>query len=167
MDFKKLAVGAAGAALFLSAAVPAFAHGGWWHHHSEDELTIENRNTNVTTTTFTAANTGLNYTGGGFDGGGFDGFGGGGWHHRRAGDIDTGDAVAISDVGVSVNYTEVAGCGCFDDVSVTNGNTNVTTRTVTLANSGLNRTGSGDIDTGDAVAMAYVVAAVNTTVVGE
>lgn len=138
---KKYLAIAAGVAMSLAVAVPAFAH-----HHSSG-LTVSNRDTDVSNTVFTASNTGLNVTGG---------------HHSR---VTTGDAGAAADVRNSVNYTEV-GCGCARSASVSNSDTDVNNLVVTVANTGANFTHGGRVHTGGALAGTVLVNDVNSTVVG-
>lgn len=163
MDFKKLAAGAVAGAALLAVVTPAFASRGYHHHpRQEDELEIVIDNTDVDASVMTVANTGFNYAGGNS---GPRPHGHHGWGNR--GDINTGNALAYSEVTQDVNYVSVAGCGCFDDVTVDIDNTDVDARVLTLANTGFNRTRGGDIDTGRAEAGSKVTQLVNTVVVGE
>ncbi len=150
---KKLAILAAALAL----ATPAFAH--WW---GSDDVTVENKNTKVTNTVTTKADTGDNEVSGMF---------------VRGGKISTGDASAYAQVTNGVNYTQVTGCGCFDDVTVKNKNTKVKNTVTTKADTGDNevkgfkvggwyRRGA-KIYTGDEVASSVVWNDVNTTLVGD
>lgn len=146
MDFKKIAVGVAGAALFLSAAVPAFA----------DATIIKNR-AKVRNFTLTVANSGLNRISANDD--------------VKGGKIKTGGAVAGAEVYNEVNTTMVDGCGC-DGFMLVKNKARVKNTTLTFANSGLNSINAdedvegGRIYTGGAVAGSSVTNVVNTTVVG-
>ena len=168
MNFKKIAITAAAAGVMLSAALPALAHS---RRGGELEIKIENKDTDVTNRVLTVANTGFNQVNGGGNGG-LGSLGGGGHHSRGGGSIDTGNALAYSDVLNGVNSNTVDLCECLSGrrgdvkVEIKNQNTNVTNRVVTVANTGFNQVnGSGEIDTGRAEAGALVTNIVNTNVV--
>lgn len=146
---KKLAAVGVGAALFLAAAVPAFA----------GNLTIRNSGTDILNDVTTQANTGFNQISWPWTGGG----------------IWTGNASAVSQVGNQVNTTRVDTCGCSNNVTVTNEDTDVGNLVLTQANTGFNTVGGtdpddpplvGGIHTGAASAVGAVTNVVNTTVVG-
>jgi len=165
---KKIASLVGAGALLLTMATATFATNNWHHRNprpmprSEDELTIENSAT-VDNLVVTVANSGLNWTS---DGGRTFSRS---RHHfsKDAGDIRTGDADAVATLTNRVNWNNVAGCGCFDDVKIENKRTSVDNDVWTVANTGLNRTGRGDIRTGNAYADSLVDNVINTTIVGE
>ena len=143
---------AAGAGALMLASTPAFAW-HWWG--GSDDLTVSNHAW-VKNTVITTADTGDNSIHG---------------KYVFGGDIDTGDALAGADVLNQVNYTEVAGCDCFDDVTIRN-RAGVRNFVYTSADTGDNSIHGklvfgGDIDTGDALAGAFVTNVVNTNIVGE
>ncbi len=159
MNFKKLAIAGASAALLFGSAAGVFANDG---------LNIENKNTHVTNHVTTQANTGFNQVNGyrgcepicdGFvyDGGGL---------------IFTGNAGALSNVVNTVNTNRVDLCGCLGDLdndglNIENKNTHVTNNVLTQANTGFNQVnGYGGIYTGDAVAQSWITNVVNTNVLG-
>lgn len=108
------------------AAVPAFAWGGNFHSFNTKTVTVTKahvyNNANVTNTTVTVANTGLNFTGsnGGTnnanttsgkaeDGGHYGGITGGAQYQGgAASNVTTGDAGAASVVTNAVNTTSVS-----------------------------------------------------------
>ncbi|KKS12729.1 MAG: hypothetical protein UU67_C0043G0003 [Candidatus Daviesbacteria bacterium GW2011_GWB1_41_5] len=147
ISIKKLAtVGAAGG-LLLASAVPAFAL-------FDDDLVIGQGNTAIVTNNVGAnANTGLNGVGGG-----------------KFVMVKTGDALAIAGASTTANknVAVVAGCNCFDDVTVGQGNTAIVTNNVGAnANTGLNGVGGGKIVvvwTGGAQSQATVSNVVNKNV---
>lgn len=165
MNVKKIAAVGASAVMFLASATPAFATWDWWDwFHSEDTLVVHNEDTDVTANVWTKANTGGNEVTGGEHHGWWW------WHHggEEGGSVETGNAQALAEVGQSVNLTDVAGCGCFDDVTVHNDDTDVLANVWTKANTGWNTvTGAGTIATGNAGAGSLVEQMVNVTVVGE
>lgn len=147
MDIKKLAAGTAGAALFLSAALPAFA---WF-----DSATIVSNHARLNNFTLTVANSGLNGMMAEDD--------------VEGGSIATGEAVAIAGVANVVNTTEVTPGE--DAFTLVHNRAGVRNTTLTFANSGLNGMMAGDdveggsIETGMAGAESVVANVVNTTVV--
>ena len=154
MNFKKLAVTGATAALLLSSAIPAFAH--------SDDLTLRIRNwANVNNNVDTTANTGYNRIRAHDD-------------DVRGGRIRTGNADAASLVTNNVNRNLVDLCGClgdFDDatIRIRNG-ARVNNNVDTTANTGYNRIKADDdvrggrIITGGAGAAGVVDNVVNTNV---
>ena len=147
MLFKKLAAAAAGSALLLATAVPAFA---WVEIHNGAGVINE---------IMTVANTGRNVIAGGV---------------VRGGLIDTGDAVAGTQVTNVVNSNNVTDwswdCDC-DGVVIANGAL-VGNRVLTMANTGKNSiTGGvvlgGEIDSGNAGAASVVTNVVNTNIVDD
>lgn len=160
MNFKKLAVTGATAALLLSSAVPAFAT-HWW---SDDDLSLRIRNrAYVKNDVDTTANTGYNKIKA--------------YDDVEGGRIRTGDAWASSAVLNDVNTNIVDLCGClgdFDDatIKIKNG-AKVKNYVDTTANTGYNKIRSydddvegGKINTGGAGAEGYVSNVVNTNVLG-
>ncbi len=166
MNVKKIAAVGASAVMFLASATPAFATWNWWDwFHSEDTLMVHNEDTNVEANVWTKANTGGNDVSGGEEHHGWWW-----WGHddEEGGSIETGNATAGADVSQMVNVSDIAGCGCFDDVTVHNDDTNVKANVWTKANTGWNEVvGSGSIDTGNASAGSIVSQMVNMTMVGE
>lgn len=164
MNIKKLVVTAAAAGVLLASAVPAFAHhsSDWDRRGGDVEIKVENEDTTVKNNVLTASNTGLNRIEGG---------------RRGSRSIDTGNALAASEVHNTVNTSTVDLCGCLSDrrggdvkVEVENEDTNVTNNVLTVSNTGLNkieggRKGSRSIDTGNAGSDGYVTNVVNTNVV--
>lgn len=167
MNVKKIAAVGASAVMFLASATPAFATWNWWDwFHSEDTLMVHNEDTDVTANVWTKANTGGNDVSGGEEHHGRWWW----WNHddEEGGSIETGNAEAVAGVSQAVNMTDIAGCGCFDDVTVHNDDTDVTANVRTKANTGWNTVdGSGMISTGNAGAASLVEQMVNVTVVGE
>lgn len=164
MNFKKLAVTGAAAALLLSSVVPAFAYGG--HHHNGVDIDVENH-ARVTNNVLTLANTGFNEVS---NNDSLDSFSEEDHRdHHRGGSITTGNAWAGASVVNDVNFTQVDLCGCRDlgkvEIDVDN-NAHVNNNVLTVANSGFNYVDSGRIRTGNAGAEASVVNFVNTTIVG-
>ena len=159
MNFKKLAITGAAAALLLSSAVPAFAS-HWW---SDDDLNLRIRNwAYVKNDVDTNANTGFNAILAGDD--------------VKGGKIRTGNAGATSIVTNDVNSNFVDLCGClgdFDDatIKIKNG-AKVKNYVDTSANTGFNAIGAEDdvkggrILTGNAGATGVVENVVNTNVLG-
>ena len=150
---KRLAAAAGAGALFLSMVSPAFAI---FPFFGNDELEVYNRDTKVKNEVTTKADTGDNSI-----------------HGKMVfgGKISTGDATAVSGVSNFVNYTQVEGCGCFDDVTVKNKHTRVYNDVYTKADTGDNSIHGmmvfgGRIRTGDAGAMSTVFNDVNTTILG-
>ena len=165
MNFKKLAVTSAAAALLFSSVVPALANYEGRHHNGVD-IDVENH-ARVTNNVLTVANTGFNEVGSNDS---FDSSSEGDHrHHHRGGSINTGDAWAGTSVVNDVNFTQVDLCGCRDlgkvEIDVDN-NAHVNNNVLTVANSGFNYVDSGRIRTGNAGAEASVVNFVNTTIVG-
>jgi hypothetical protein len=153
---KKLIAGAAGAGLVLTMAGAALAF-GWWN----DELTVKNTDTTVKNYVTTKADSGDNEIHGKYVGGWFGG----------GAKINTGDATAVTALDNVVNYTEVEGCGCFDDVTVKNRDTMLKNMVYTKADSGDNEihgkyVKAGKINTGTATAVATLTNMVNFTMVG-
>lgn len=147
---KRLAVLGASSAVFLLLAAPA---GATWFGWGNDEVTVRN-SAYVKNSVTTRADTGDNSVHGKYVWGGA---------------ILTGTAFAGSSVANDVNYTGI-GCGCADDVTVTNRAT-VRNYVTTKADTGDNSVGGykvfgGDIWTGSADAEAMVSNFVNTTLVG-
>lgn len=167
---KKVASVGAAAAVFLATASPAFAtyNFPWWMmHRSEDTLTVDNRDTDVNVDVDVKADSGDNdVSGGSHSWGGWwmNMFGGG-----SSSELRTGDAT-VKEVGVmtDTNYTAVEGCGCFDDVTVKNHDTDVDVDVDVTADSGDNTLrGRGTLRTGAAtVGMVGVSTFTNTTMVG-
>jgi len=159
---KKLMATGAAAAVFLSAAVPAFAGcPGCRPPRPQDTVTVNLMGTNVSANTLTAANTGMNLASGSV------------WMKGPCGrpmpvrsHVTTGAAVAGADVYQQANTVTVGGCNCFDDVNVNAFGTNVRANTLTVANSGLNMVHGGDVTTGRAQAGSLVQQVVNTVTVG-
>jgi len=151
---KKLTALAGAGAMLLGMAGPAFAGLSDWFGGSSS-LTVRN-SALVINKTETEAETGDNETGGG-------------------GFIWTGNAYASALVGNDVNSTFVAGCDCYDDVTVRN-SAFVYNNTETEAETGDNDTGGGRhhsrhgsggvIFTGNAGATSVVTNFVNWTSVG-
>jgi len=149
---KRIAALTGAGALLLGMAVPALAG---HYRRGSDELTVLNLGV-VVNNTETEAETGDNEAGSK------------GW-------IMTGNAGAGASVFNDVNYTAVAGCGCYDDVKILNG-AFVWNDTETEAETGENEVGGGHhhrrsrgggmIFTGDAGATSAVSNFVNTTLVG-
>lgn len=146
---KKLAVVGASAALFLAAAVPAFAH--------HKGVTINN-DADVHNTVNTSSNTGYNEIKG--------------WGSKgvKYSDITTGDASSMALVTNNVNSVNVDTCGCSKKLSIDNDAT-VTNTVNTSSNTGYNKikgskVKSSDITTGNADSMGVVTNVVNSTVVG-
>lgn len=149
---KRIAALAGAGALLLSMAGPAFGGFDWFG--SDSSLTVNNHAL-VINKTETEAETGDNESSGGW--------------------IMTGNAGATSLVGNQVNYTEVWGCDCYDDVTVNNG-AFVYNDTETEAETGDNDTGGsrrrrhrssgGAIFTGNAGATSVVENLVNFTLIG-
>ncbi len=168
MNVKKIAAVGASAVIYLASAAPAFAtfQFPWWGFGGSDELSIHNEDTYVKAEVTTKANTGGNDVEGEKGHRGWFWWWGG--NDDEAGTIETGDAAALAEVGQMVNMTDVAGCGCFDDVSIHNEDTTVKADVYTKANSGYNWIGgAGSIMTGAAAAASVVSQMVNVTVVGE
>jgi len=163
---KKFAVAAAGAALLLAVAAPVFAE-----HSNEDQtpvtsFSVNNADVSVDNHIVTSANSGFNLTGGGVS---VDSFGGGhGDDQHAGGNISTGSYVSAgANLTNQVNFTSLnlAGCGCFDNISVSNHDAEVNNFVFTFANSGFNKAGNGDVSTGSYVsASAVVLNTVNTTI---
>ena len=155
MNFKKLAITGASAALLLTSVVPAFAQGG-------PGLRIRNW-ANVSNNVDTTANTGYNKIKADED--------------VRGGRIRTGHAAAVSSVSNDVNFNAVDLCGCLGDfdyapLKIRNG-AKVNNYVDTTANTGYNRITSYDDDveggrirTGGAGATGVVNNVVNTNVLG-
>lgn len=153
MDFKKLAVGVA----FFAAATPALA--GWW---SNDELYVKNADTYVKNVVDVKADTGDNEIGGKYVGGWFG----------KGPKMVTGDASAYLELSNVVNATSVAGCGCFDDVTVKNWDTTLKNYIDVKADTGDNemhgyKVTAGKIKTGNAAAAAVIANVVNTMSLGD
>jgi len=148
MNFKKIAVGAAGAALLLSAVAPVFA---------DFDGTIIKNKAYVKNFTLTKADSGDNSITAVDD--------------VKGGKIKTGDAVAFAAVTNVVNSNDVDTCGC-DGFTLVKNKAKVKNKTLTFADSGDNTIAAGDdvrggrIRTGDAIADSAVTNVVNTTVVG-
>jgi hypothetical protein len=149
---KKIAALAGAGAMLLAMAGPALGGLDWFGGSSS--LTVRN-SALVINKTETEAETGDNETGGG-------------------GFIWTGNAYASALVGNDVNNTFVAGCDCYDDVTVRN-SAFVYNNTETEAETGDNETGGGRrhrrggggvIFTGNAGATSVVTSFVNWTSVG-
>lgn len=157
---KKFAILAAGVALSLAVAAPAFAD-----RDTNGGISVSNSDTTLTNSIMTFANSGFNLTTGGSSHG-YDEE-----HHGSvAGDITTGGTVSSSaTVHNLVNFTQL-NCGCTGhdgSVSVSNEDTSVSNHVFTFANSGFNKSGAGDITTGSNVgAGALVTNEVNTTIFG-
>src|SRR3972149_795068 len=139
ISIKKLATVGAAAGLLLASAMPAFA----WHW-SDDDLVVSQGNTAIVNNNVGAvSNTGLNGVGGG-----------------KVVMVKTSDAVAIAGASTTANknVAVVAGCNCFDDVTIGQGNTAIVNNNVgAVSNTGLNGVGGGKfvmVKTGDAVAIA-------------
>lgn len=152
----KLVTAGAAAALFASSAMPALAFGGdWgWGGRSNDELTLRQKNTAVVVNSVeTEANSGDNEIGGG-----------------KLVFQKTGDAMAAAEVTTMANsnVAGVAGCGCFDDVTIKQRNSAfVFNKVETEANTGDNEIGGGRFvmqKTGDALAASSVATIVNENV---
>lgn len=154
MNFKKLAVAGASAALLLTSVVPAFA----------DYSGLRIRNwANVDNHVNTTANTGYNKIKADDD--------------VRGGRIRTGYAAAASVVSNDVNFNSVDLCGCLGDfdyapLKIRNG-ARVENHVNTTANTGYNRIRAydddvegGKIRTGGAGATGVVNNVVNTNVLG-
>lgn len=153
MNIKRLIATGAGAALMLSAtAVPAFA--SHWQWNNDDDVNISNW-ASVKNYVTTKANTGDNSISG---------------KYVFGGEINTGEAAAVSDVYNLVNTVEL-GCDCVDgDLNISNG-ASVKNYIYTKADSGDNSisgkvVGGGSIDTDDATAGSFVSNVVNTVLVG-
>lgn len=171
---KKIMATGAAAAIFLSAAVPAFAMGWMPFAMPQDEMNVTNKFTKVVQDVYVKADTGDNFVAGSKEmpKPTFNMFGGG-WNmwgkKGTEAEIKTGDAyVSGVTVGANVNSTSVDACGCFDDVTVYNKFTklyqDVTVKALTGDNKVLR---DGEIRTGDAGVMDVLVSAfVNTTSVG-
>ncbi len=154
MNFKKLAITGATAALLLSSAVPAFA---------DDTLYLKIKNwAYVKNDVDTKANTGFNAILAGDD--------------VKGGKIKTGSATAVSGVLNVVNSNSVDLCNCLDEfddatIRIRNG-AKVKNYVYTLANTGFNAiiaeddVKGGRISTGNAGATGIVENVVNTNVVG-
>ncbi len=163
---RKLVSAGAAAAMMLATATPVFA-GGHRDHHQRDvnKLTVANY-ASVSNYVKTEAETGDNTLTG-------------------EGTILTGSALAGSDLTNFVNWTSVAGCDCFDEVTVANAaylSNYVKTEAETGDNSLVGVEQNTDrhhrhhdsegsesvalIDTGDAGASSVVANDVNTTIVG-
>lgn len=160
---KKLAYAATAVATLFAFATPAVAN-DWWTP-PQDTLEVKNIHTDTTNMVLTLGNSGLNFTSGG--------------------DVTTGKAEAIASVSNSVNFTGIAGCGCFDDIHIGNYGTDTNNYIFTVANSGLNFTsevkhdykpslygggwsqGGSDVRTGAAYAKSVITNDINTTVVGD
>lgn len=164
MNFKKIAITGAAAALMLASVVPALAYEGHRSRGGDVELNIQNEDTNVRNRVLTVSNTGLNEVEGGNS------------RHHSGGStasINTGNAWSSSDVLNDVNSNDVDLCGCLSDrrggdveVDVENEDTNVSNRVLTVSNSGLNEIeGRGRIRTGNAGSESIVTNVVNTNVV--
>jgi len=124
--FKKLIVTGVAAGLLLVSAAGAFA--------------ANNNSGGVSNTTWTVANTGLNFTGG------------------YSSKVRTGNARAVSNTATVANANVGGGSS--------NNNASVNNFTVTGANSGLNFTGgaSAQVKTGDATAGSNTLTVVNVNV---
>lgn len=151
---KKIAALAGAGALLLSVALPAFGFGFWPMPVPSNDVNISNW-AKVDTDVYTKANTGDNELGG---------------MCVMGGKIDTGSAMAGSQVKLDVNSSLIGCPGCEGDVNITNG-AKIYTDVVTKAESGDNDLGAmflsgGRILTGDAEAGSLVDALVNFTVVG-
>lgn len=150
---KKLAVVGVGAAMFLAAAVPAFA---------VTPTTLINNTASVMNSVNTSADTGYN---------GITSLFG----DLFANYITTGAAIAGSTVTNQVNTNHVTNCLCDDNVTVNNG-AGVTNLVNTSADTGYNEILSDSIDSvlgsvnsivsGTALSQAAVTNVVNTNVVG-
>ena len=121
---------------------------------SDDDLTISNWGM-VSNDVFTKADSGDNSIGGAFVNGGT---------------IDTGNVTAVAQLTNNVNSSLVAGCNCFDDVTIRNGGM-VFNDIYTKAYSGDNSihgmfVGGGLIDSGNAEAGSIIENVVNFTLVG-
>lgn len=152
MDFRKLAVAGA----MLAAASPVGAI--WW---GSDDAYVKNADTYVKNVVETKADTGDNTIHGKYVGG---------WFAMPK--ISTGDADAYAQLSNAVNLTTLAGCGCFDDVTVKNWDTTVKNYVTTKADTGDNsisgyKVFGGKIKTGNAVAGSLVENVVNMTMIGD
>lgn len=162
MNFKKIAVTGAAAALLLSSAIPALASNNHERNRGGVEIEVDNH-ANVRNNVLTLSNTGFNAIGGvNYER----------HHNNSGGSINTGDALAQTSVLNDVNYTNVDLCGCLAsrhgsrvEIDVDN-HANVTNNVATVANTGFNYAGSGRIRTGDAGAVSLVQNLVNTTIIG-
>ena len=157
---KKLITFAAGAALLLTVAVPAFAKKD--HEHQTPPLptlTIASVG-NVDNDVITLSNTGFNSTGSQNDNKDH-----GRGDKSKGGSIDTGNALSIAGVGSDVNNVTVNGCGCKGNTTVSSLGT-VDNFVLTVSNTGFNYAGNGKIDTGNAGSQSTVSNWVNTVVVG-
>ena len=174
ISIKKIATVGIAAGLLATSAMPAFANGRH-HRGSDDDLTVAQSNSAfVGNLVVTRADTGDNYIGGGSN------------HsrgHRSGGSnskIVTGDASADALVTTEANSNSasVAGCGCFDDVSIAQSNEALVLNGVfTTADTGDNSISGGSngghhgsrranvIRTGDAMSVATVGTLVNSNVV--
>jgi hypothetical protein len=158
---KRIAAIAGAGAMLLGMAGPAF--GIFWGDWGSDSQLTVNNHAYVINKTETEAETGDNETGGSHPTFSFFGGGGGG---SQGGAIFTGNAGATAMVGSDVNRTVVAGCDCYDMVTINNG-AFVYNKTETEAETGDNETGGGGwIMTGNAGASSMVQNFVNWTMVG-
>ncbi len=159
MNFKKLAITGATAAVLLGSAIPAFAN----HSNRGLSVDIDNDNAYVKNVVYTKADTGDNEIRG-----------------RRGGvrnsDINTGDAWASSTVYNTVNQNVIDLCGCLNrrggvKVEIDNDDATVKNYVTTKADTGDNsiygkRVRRSDITTGNAGAEAYVDSVVNSNIFG-
>jgi len=170
ISIKKLATVGAAAGLLFGSAMPAFA--GHWR--SSDDLIInQTNNADIQNRVFANSNTGNQSIGGG--GGGSlslneDGDGDHGRRSRgnfalRTGDAETG--VLVENIANS-NDVEVSGCGCFDDVTITQTNgATINNGVFANSNSGNQTLGRGSnkaIRTGNALTGVAVANLVNSNV---